>query len=478
MSARSRLPLVLSLALSAGLISAASAQPADTKPAEKPKSIPATGMGGGGAMKPATVKKKTVVGDPGDGKAECKLVAEPRKLDFEGTKAFKFMYMPTGAKFSAEKPVEVKKEPTYSGKPRYAVVSLGNAAPDKFVIAVDELQGEEARIYLDLNADGDLTNDQTGHWDKKQENKENGSISYQGTWVFKVSYDAGEGKTTTSDYGLNFYYSPDRDTINYYRAGARTGKISVGGAEYEVMLFEDDADGLYNKLYDPKKPQVVGEPMTKPVWLMLDGDRFNIRETFAFNDMNYRADVSADGSTLRLSPTMKVIRIPRPTERVDMLAAGVEAPDFEAIAWKSGQTQLDKGQTFKLSDFRGKKIVVLDMWATWCGPCMQGIPHLSKIAQKVQGQDVVVIALNVSDDEGAFVKFATGKGKDYHFMIARDPAGREADAAISRRLYKVTGIPATFIIDKAGKIAATVSGYRPGDTQVEMALKGLGIKID
>jgi len=110
---------------------------------------------------------------------------------------------------------------------------------------------------------------------------------------------------------------------------------------------------------------------------------------------------------------------------------------------------------------------------------MKSIPHLSKVAEAVAGQDVEVIALNTSDDQIPFEKFATGKGKEYKFLLARDPAGRDENGnTIAHKLYGVTGIPATFIIDKSGKIAGTVSGYVEGDTKLEQTLKGLGVKID
>jgi len=267
--------------------------------------------------------------------------------------------------------------------------------------------------------------------------------------------------------------------LNYYNASARIGKITLDAKDYDVTLIENDADGLFNKLYDHTKPIVIGDRPTKPVWLLLDGDQMDIRGTFPFAGMNYLATVTDDGSKLTLSPTMKVIQVPRVVEKDTMLGTGVEAPDFEALAWSPDQTKLDTSNRFKLSDYRGKKIVVVDMWATWCGPCMKGIPHLSKVADAVKGQDVVVIALNTSDDEEPFEKFATGRGKEYKFMLARDPAGRDENGnTIAHKLYGVRGIPATFVIDKSGKIVGTVSGYTEGDTKLEQILKGLGEKVD
>jgi len=445
--------------------------------AEDAKTAPMISMGG---MKPAKASDTAQPVVTGDGKAEATLTMDVRKYDFEGTKTNNRMYMPEGTKLSAQKPEGITKEPQYNGTPKYATITLGNGTPNHFTIVSDEVEGKDGRIYLDLNGDGDLTNDATGEWPIKIAGKDGGLPNYEGTWTFKPGWKTPDGANTVGEYALNFYWQPGRGQLNYYNASARVGKISVGGKNYDVTLLENDADGLFNKLYDSTKPIVVGDRMTKPVWLMLDGDQFDIRGTFPFGGMNYLATVSDDGSKLTLSPTMKVVQVPRPNaERVQMLSEGVEAPDFEALVWKEGQTKLDTSNRFKLSDYRGKKIVVVDMWATWCGPCMKGIPHLSKVAEAVNGQDVVVIALNTSDDELPFEKFATGKGKEYKFQLARDPAGRDENGnTIARKLYGVTGIPATFVIDKSGKIVGTVSGYTEGDTKLEQILKGLNVKVD
>jgi len=416
-----------------------------------------------------------------DGPIHATLELAPRKLDPEGSRSLGMMYMPSGAKLSDAKPVNLTNEPKYRGTPKYVTIPLGNGANTDFTLAFDEPEGDaDARVYLDLNGNGDLTDDgegSTGEWTKK-DSKEGAAAQYSGTWNFQPGFISAEGKETTGEYALNFYRSADRDNINYYRASARTGKIKIGGKEYEALLIENDNDGLFDKLYDPSKA-TPADKLPKPVTLQLDGDRMDIRGTFGFGDYNYIARVSADGSKISMESTNRLIKLPRPTERPQMLGAGVPVPDFEATWWVKDASAGSKPEMFKIADFKNKKIVVLDMWATWCGPCMAGIPHLSKIAEAVKDQNVEVIALNVWDEPKAYERFVREKGKNYAFRIARDLASKDdREASIASRCFKLSGIPATYVIDKSGNIVASVSGYQAGDKQIEHALVRLGVKID
>ncbi len=161
---------------------------------------------------------------------------------------------------------------------------------------------------------------------------------------------------------------------------------------------------------------------------------------------------------------------PRVAEaKVELLKPGAMAPDF-------AMTMRD-GKQVKLSDLRGK-IVVLDFWATWCGPCVIAMPHVQHIADHYKDQGVVVLASCTSDERAKFDAWVDGKTQDFpDVMFAFDPLEKSADRA-SRKLYGVSGIPQQFVIDKDGKVVAEVSGYKKGEVLLDAALTKAGVRVD
>jgi thiol-disulfide isomerase/thioredoxin len=151
-----------------------------------------------------------------------------------------------------------------------------------------------------------------------------------------------------------------------------------------------------------------------------------------------------------------------------MIKVGAAAPDFPA-------TDLN-GKAVKLSDFRGK-VVILDFWATWCGPCIASMPHTNEVAARYKDQGVVVLASCTSDPRAAFEAWVKKNQATYpEILFSHDPQERGADRA-SRKLYGVGGIPQQFIIGRDGKIAALCTGYLKGEVLLEAALAQAGIKV-
>jgi thiol-disulfide isomerase/thioredoxin len=172
-----------------------------------------------------------------------------------------------------------------------------------------------------------------------------------------------------------------------------------------------------------------------------------------------------------LAPDSAFVKpVERPKEApVTMIEVGKPAPDF---------LMHDRnGQALRLSDYKGK-VVVLDFWATWCGPCKAALPHVNEVAAKYREQGVVVIASCTNDEVEQFEKFASGEIKEYpEILFACDRLGRSPERA-SRKLYGVSGIPQQFIIGRDGIIAAQVTGYMKGEVLLDAALAKAGIKVD
>ena len=132
---------------------------------------------------------------------------------------------------------------------------------------------------------------------------------------------------------------------------------------------------------------------------------------------------------------------------------GKTAPDFTLKG-------LD-GQEVSLSDFRGKP-VLLNFWATWCGPCRLEMPFLQEIYEKWNGKGLVLLAVNLQEDQGTVEDFIDGAGYTFPVLLA---PGNQVPLS-----YNIRGIPATFFIDADGVIRDIKVGAFFGMGEIESKL--------
>jgi thiol-disulfide isomerase/thioredoxin len=114
------------------------------------------------------------------------------------------------------------------------------------------------------------------------------------------------------------------------------------------------------------------------------------------------------------------------------------------------------GRTIRLADFRGKP-VVMDFWATWCGPCRAGMPHLDEIQKRYAKEGLVVLGLSVDDLEvGKVKKFADGLGVQFRMAMA--------DEKLLDEYGPIRQIPTTFFINRRGEVVRRTVGYIDEET--------------
>jgi len=112
------------------------------------------------------------------------------------------------------------------------------------------------------------------------------------------------------------------------------------------------------------------------------------------------------------------------------------------------------GQDVSLSQYKGN-VVMINFWASWCGPCRQEMPLLESIYKKYNKMGFTMIGVNVEPDSNAANEWL--KATPVSFPILYD-----RDSKVSK-LYDVSGMPSTVIIDRSGKLRVLHRGYKPGD---------------
>jgi peroxiredoxin len=123
-----------------------------------------------------------------------------------------------------------------------------------------------------------------------------------------------------------------------------------------------------------------------------------------------------------------------------------KAPDFTLKSYA--------GSNQKLSEFRGQ-VVLLNFWASWCGPCRQEMPLLNKLHKKYKKLGFAVMGVNVEENSNKAKQIIKDVG--IKFPVLFDTQNKVSE------LYKVSAMPSTVIIDRSGNMRYLHKGYKPGD---------------
>lgn len=157
-------------------------------------------------------------------------------------------------------------------------------------------------------------------------------------------------------------------------------------------------------------------------------------------------------------------------DRYRPVIAGAEAPHFTATSLA--------GDPVTLSDYEGK-VVLLNIWATWCAPCREEMPSMQRLREAIADPDFEVVAVSVDADAPGLLGYLGQRGGDVAgfvreygltFDILRDPSGEIGE------IYQTTGLPETFLIGRDGTIYRKVAGGTLWDAPQyqELVLRLLG----
>lgn len=252
-------------------------------------------------------------------------------------------------------------------------------------------------------------------------------------------------------------------------------KTEAGEGVPSVQVRGIQADGVSWSLWVDAEPGKV-----KPLRLKIDltkvvvgNNEDGLPDGFAYElDLKFtqwRADGELDPSIFNFKPSADVKKF----DTLDNLIASMEAEESQhpltGIPAPDFTTTLLDGNAIQLSKLRGK-VVVLDFWATWCGPCVQAMPVVNEVAQSMANSGVVVYAVNVGEQADEINDFI--KKVKITVPVVLDPESKIAEA------YQTEAIPQTILIGKDGRIEVVHIGFEGLDKFRQQLTEQLKVLVD
>lgn len=194
------------------------------------------------------------------------------------------------------------------------------------------------------------------------------------------------------------------------------------------------------------KVAMIDSLITRSVQNYMDSTRNDITSTYFFerylmtNQTLDEVQAFYDNLTDRVKKSAPGVALKQKMEDMQQVNIGGMAPNFELTT--------PDGKKLSLYDLRGH-IVLLDFWASWCGPCLAEVPNLKAIYEKYHGKGLEILGVSLDEKEAAWKGAIERKGLTWQHVSSL----KGWKCPVAQR-FKVTGIPRMYIIDAQGKIIA------------------------
>lgn len=248
---------------------------------------------------------------------------------------------------------------------------------------------------------------------------------------------------------------------------ATLGKlVTEGGKQWQTVNLPFGQGPAFVFYFDVKTGLIGKATMN------VEEQKFTLTETLS--EVKTNQPVEASLFAFEAPKTAKLVKTftdPQAAQEAEMKALLAKYEGKPAIDFTLKDR---KGNDVSLASLKGK-VVIVDFWASWCGPCKAIMPVLQEINEKYADKGVVILGVNTWDKKDDCDKFLADNTK-YTFTILMDPAETNGEESVATKLYGVHGIPTTLFIDKEGVLKTYAIGSHPRDFYMD-ALKKLGVEV-